>query len=76
VHLIGRDIFLCLDRFDRAFGDANGAIDAFIRVDDQHVRSFAKAVDRTDVDAVGVFAANAGLGDDMGHKDLKKGKGK
>ena len=48
------------DRLDRALGDAQRAVDALVGVDHQHVRAFAEAVDRADVDAVGVLALDAG----------------
>src|ERR1700712_1405899 len=35
--LVGRDIFLGVDRIDRAFGDAHGAIYALVRVDREEV---------------------------------------
>src|SRR5436190_4066886 len=55
------------DRFHRTLGYAQRAVDAFVRVDYQHVRPLAKAVDRADVDAVGVLALDAALGDDVSH---------
>ena len=55
------------DRLDRALGDAQRAVDALVGIDDQHVRALAKAVDRADIDAVGVLALDAALGDDVGH---------
>src|SRR5712691_7372925 len=39
-----------LDRLDRAFGLADAAIDAFVRVDDEHVFAFVEAVHRTHLD--------------------------
>jgi hypothetical protein len=65
--LVGRQVFFGVDRVDRAFGDADRAIDAFVRVDHQHVGTFAEAVDGANVHAVGVFATDAGFGDDVGH---------
>jgi hypothetical protein len=41
---------------DRAFRLAQCAVDTFIRVDDQHVRTFVKAVYRADFYTVGIFA--------------------
>src|SRR5256885_12611408 len=34
------------DRLDRAFRLADAAIDAFVRMDDQHVLAFVEAIDR------------------------------
>src|SRR5256885_6852616 len=56
-----RDIVLGEDGLDRAFRDAQGAIDALVRIDDQHVGSLAKAVHRADIDAIGVLALDARL---------------
>ena len=36
-------------------------------MDDEHVLAFIEAIDRTDLDAVGVFAFDTGVGDDVGH---------
>src|ERR1700722_22873 len=55
------------DRLDRAFGFAHPAIDAFIGVDHQHVLALVEAIDRANLDAVEVFAFDAGFGDDIGH---------
>ena len=51
----------------RAFRLANAAIDAFVRVDDEHVLALVETVHRTYLDAVRVLAANATLVDDAGH---------
>src|SRR5207248_4612244 len=55
------------DRLDRAFGLADAAIDALVGMDDEHVLALVEAVDRTDLDAIHVLAANAGFGDDVSH---------
>ncbi len=52
-----------LDGVDRAFRLADPAIDAFVRMDDEHVLAFVEAVHRAHVDAVHNFAANATLVD-------------
>jgi hypothetical protein len=36
-------------------------------MDDEHVLAFVEAVHRTHFDAVGIFALNAVVGDDIGH---------
>ncbi len=56
-----------MDRLDRALRLTERAIDAFVRVDDEEVRAFVEAVDRTDFDAIGVFAEDTLVGDDKGH---------
>jgi len=55
-----------LDRVDRAFRHADPAIDAFVRVDDEHVLALVEAVHGAHVDAVHDFAANTTLVDDEG----------
>jgi hypothetical protein len=57
------------DRFRGAFRLADTAVDAFVRVDYQHVVAFVEAVDRADLHAIHVFATNAIVGDDEGHDD-------
>jgi hypothetical protein len=64
--LVGRDIVLGKNRLDRTLGDAQRAVDAFVRIDNQEIGPLTETVDRTDVDAIGVLAADAGLGDDVG----------
>ena len=67
-----RDVLLVVDRAHRAFGDADGAVDAFVRVDDEEVRALAKRIDGAHVDAVGVLAVDAGFGDDEGHRSTRR----
>src|SRR5438105_11250818 len=55
VLLVARNILLRHDRVDGALGDADGAVDAFVGVDGQKVRPFAKAVDRAHIHTVGVL---------------------
>ena len=55
-----------LDRVDRAFWLANTTIDAFVRVDDQHVLALVEAVHGAHLNAVHGFAANAAVVDDVG----------
>jgi hypothetical protein len=64
------EIFFSLNGIDGALGNADGAVDAFVGVNDQHVGTFAKTVHGADVDAIGVFAADAGFGDDVGHSAI------
>src|SRR5262249_60222656 len=56
-----------LDGVDRAFRLAHAAIDALVRMNDEHVLALVEAVDRTDFHAIHVLAANATLVDDVGH---------
>src|SRR5215475_7483454 len=66
--LVARNVVLGEDRLHRAFGDAERAVDAFVRVDDQKIRTFPEAIDRAHVHAVGVFAANAAFGYYVSHR--------
>src|SRR5690348_6609287 len=68
--LIVRHVVFGKDRLDGTFGDAQRAVDALVGIDDQEVRPFAKAIDGTDVHAVGVLATDTALGDDVGHDAL------
>src|SRR5262249_35723629 len=58
-----------LDSVHWAFRLANAAINAFIRVDDEHVLTLVEAIHRAYLHAVGVLAANAVLVDDVGHRE-------
>jgi hypothetical protein len=55
-----------LDRIDRTFRLAHPAIDAFVRVDDEHVLALVEAIHGAHFDAVHGFAANAAPIDDVG----------
>ena len=61
-----------LDRFRRTFRLADAAVNAFVRVNDQHILPFVEAIDRAYDHAVGIFAVEAGLGDDMSHSRLDR----
>src|SRR6218665_198759 len=65
--LIGLQVFLGKNGVCLAFGDADGAVDALIGIDDEHVRAFAEAVHGAHVHTIGVLALDAVFGDDMGH---------
>src|SRR5919112_5310244 len=55
------------DRLGRALGLADAAVDALVGVDDEHVLALVEAIDRAHLDAIHIFAADAGIGDDVGH---------
>src|SRR3546814_10793208 len=55
------------DRFGRAFRLADAAVDAFAGIDDEHILALIEAVDRADLDAIHIFAPDAGIGNDVGH---------
>jgi len=58
------------DCVNRAFRFANTAIDAFVRVDDEHVLTLIEAVDRTYLDTVHVLTFDAAFIDDVGQLSL------
>jgi hypothetical protein len=58
------------DRFGRAFGFANTAVDAFAGIDHQHVVAFIEAVDGANLDAVHELAADARIGDNVSHAEM------
>jgi hypothetical protein len=72
VHLIGWQIFFCVDGIDGALGNAHRAVNALIGVDGEEVRTFAEAVYGANVHAVGVFAADTGFRNNVGHDSLLK----
>ena len=55
------------DRFDRAFGLANAAIDAIALPDYKHISAFIKAIYRTDQYAVRIFAPYAAVSHNERH---------
>jgi hypothetical protein len=59
-----------LDCINRAFRLANTAIDAFIRVDDEHVLALIETVNRTYFDTVHVFTFDTAFIDDVGQLSL------
>src|SRR5712692_2510009 len=65
--LLGLAVRLGPDRLRRALGLAHPAVDAFVRMDDEHVLALVEAIHRADLDAVHVLALDAVFGDDVGH---------
>jgi hypothetical protein len=59
-----------LDCVDWAFRLAHTTVDALVGVNDEHVLALVEAVHRADLDAIGVFAMNAALVDDVGQLSL------
>ena len=55
-----------LDRVDRAFRLADSAIDAFVRVDDEHVVALVEAVHGANLHAIHQLALDAAFVDDVG----------
>ena len=67
---IGNIIF-CANSLHRTFRHAQGAVNAFIRIDHQHVWPRTKTVHWANIDAVGVFAKDAVFGNDVGHGAIR-----
>src|SRR6266516_1857692 len=57
---------ISLDSINGALWFANATVDAFVRMDDQHVLALVEAVHGAHLDAVHGFAANAAIVDDVG----------
>ena len=62
-----REVAFGIDGFDRALGDAGGAIDAIFGMNDDLVIHFVKAGDGADFNAVSELAVHTFIGDDMCH---------
>jgi hypothetical protein len=67
VALVFWNVFFSVDRVHRALGNTHRAVNALIGVDGQKIGAFAEAIHGANVDAIGVFALDAGFGDGMGH---------
>ena len=65
---VRRDIAVGEDRFGRALGHANATVNAFVRMNDQHILADIEAIDRADLDAIHVFAFDTVIGDDVSHQ--------
>src|SRR5690606_3187825 len=65
--LPGRNVVLGINRVHRALRLAQGAVDAFLGVDHEEIGPLVEAVHRAHLDAVGVLALDAVLGDDKRH---------
>src|SRR5215208_3608044 len=61
---------ISLDGIDGTFRFANATVDAFVRMDDEHILALVEAVHGAHSDAVHGFAANATLVHDIGHLGL------
>jgi hypothetical protein len=70
VNLVCWQVFFGIDSIDGAFRYANRAVDALVRVNGEEVGAFAKAVNRADIYAIGVFAADTGFRNNVGHDSL------
>jgi hypothetical protein len=66
-HLIFGDVVLMENRFHRTFRNACFAVNAFIRVDIEHLLAFVEALHWANHDAVGVLARKTRLTNNVGH---------
>src|SRR5688572_2962526 len=66
--LLGQ-VVLVEDRLDRALRYASLAVDAFIRMDVEHLLALIEALHGADDHAVGVFAREARFGNNVSHRD-------
>src|SRR6476660_5423030 len=66
--LLGAGLGIRLDRIHRAFGFADAAIDALDGVDYEHVLALVEAIHGADFHAIHVFAFDAIVVDDVGHR--------
>ncbi len=55
------------DGFRRAFRFTDPTVDAFVRVNDEHILAFIEAIDRANFNAVHIFAFDTVVGDEIGH---------
>ena len=69
--LIGSGFRIGLNRIDRTLGLAYTAVNTLIRMDHEHILAFIEAVDRTNLNAIGVFALDAVLVNDVGHASFQ-----
>jgi len=67
---LGWHIVFVEDRFDRAFGNARSAVDAFVWIDVDHFVIFVKALDGAYGQAGFILAAFAGFGNHQRHFPL------
>jgi hypothetical protein len=74
--LIGWQVNIGVNGVDWAFGHAHGAVDALHRINHQSVGAFQKAIDRTDINTVGVFAFDTGFGYYKSHGRVLEIKGR
>jgi hypothetical protein len=61
------------DSLGWAFRHADPAINALVRMNDEHVCALVEAIYGTDFDAVRIFALDTVLGDDISHERLRAG---
>ena len=70
MNLVCWQVFFGIDGIDGALGNARSAVNALVRVNGEKIGAFAEAVYRADVHTVGVFAADTGFRNNVGHDSL------
>ena len=65
--LFGPGLRIGLDRVNRTFRLTHAAIDALVRVDDQHIFALVEAIDGANLNAVRVLTFDTIVVDDVGH---------
>jgi hypothetical protein len=70
VFLAFRYVIFGEDGFGRAFRFAQSAVNAFLRIDDQEIRTFVEAVDGADIHAVGILAFDTVLYNNVSHDNF------
>ena len=64
---VGIEIFFSLNGVDRALGNADSTVNAFVWINHQKIGAFTKAVNWANINTVGIFATDAGFGNNVGH---------
>jgi len=72
VFLVAGDIFFCVNSIDRTLRNADCAVDTFIGIDGQEVRTLSETIDGADINTIGIFAADTSFSYYVGHNSLKK----
>ena len=65
--LVGWNIFFRLNCANWTLWNADRAVNAFIRVNGQKIRAFTKGINRANINAIGVLAADTSFGYYVGH---------
>ena len=65
--LISRHIIFRINCIDGTLWDTNSAINTLIWINHQKIRTFAEAVNWANINAVSIFAADAGFGNNVSH---------
>jgi hypothetical protein len=70
VNLVCWEVFFGIDGIDGTLGNTDRAVDALVRVNGEEVGAFAEAVYGANIHTVGVFAADTGFRNNVGHDSL------